>query len=122
MDLFNALERIESWLDSSIKRSLGAGTYHFGNTGPIQLDITCAIPVHIHIELDTLTRRLMNIYIRQPKRDVSKVKFDEVQTGEGPWECGGQDGLHDILCDLGGGDGDVGPQLLDDVVNKAWTC
>jgi hypothetical protein len=64
----------------------------------------------------------MHVDVREADRDMAKVELDKAQVAERAGQRRREDGLDRVFDDLGAGDADVGPQLLDNVVEEAWSC
>jgi hypothetical protein len=57
-------------------------THDLGDAGSIELDVTDSFPIKIHIKLDTIIWRLVDIDLGEANRNVTKVEFGEMQIGK----------------------------------------
>jgi hypothetical protein len=64
MNLLDALLNEVLWSAAAQARYQVMGEfYYFRNTGPIQFNITFALPVHIQIKFNAIIGRLVDVYI-----------------------------------------------------------
>lgn len=88
----------------------------------IKFNIALAIPVDVKVHLDQAARRPVNVHVAELERDSAEVKLLKVQRVERRGKHAGKHGLDDLLGHVLGNDENVGPELLNDVIEEAWVC
>jgi hypothetical protein len=118
MNLLNAL--CNALATTQLQSSTIFETYYFRNHLAVELKVAYTLPVHVHVEFDAIVLGLVNIDVGKANGDVTKVDLSETQISKRTRERRREDRLDSFFDDIGACDADVWPEILDDVIEKAW--
>lgn len=95
-------------------------TYKTGHHICIQLNITLAFPVDVHVQLDAIDFRLGDCHVGELDRHMSKVDLGEMQGRQWSGEHCLEHWLDNLFDHVRSIDGHVGPELGDYLVQEAY--